>query len=214
MKRFGSIYKITNLINGKIYIGQTTQDVEYRFSQHKRDKRSGRHLFLSITSYGSENFLFEEIFVCQDRQSLDFYETFFINHFNSFTPNGYNLTMGGEKKGVIGEETRRKMSQAKLGTKVQRTKTWSTESRMNKSKAQGGKPIIAKCLITGNTKHYDFINQAENDGFNNSEIYRVIKGQRKSHKNHTFYYANQSGSPESKNSEHAQRIGIETAKAE
>ena len=214
MKRFGSVYVITNLTNGKKYVGQTIQSVAKRFKQHATDNRSGRHMHASIKFYGEENFSIEEVVTCFDQKSLDICETLFIDTLNTFTPNGYNLCKGGANKGVVSSETRKKMANAKLGKKVVRTKVWSKLSRLNKSKAQGGKPIIAQCLLTGNQKMYSFINEAENDGFRNSEIYRVLKGKRKSHKNHTFYYANQSGSTEIKNSEHAQRIGIEPALAE
>lgn len=125
--------------------------------------------------------------------------------------------MGESRKGEISELTRQKMSQAKIGKKLVRNKKWSESSRLRKSREQNGRPILAISLIDGSIKKYDYINQAEKDGFKNSEIYRVLKKQRKSHKNHTFEYisqANQSGSSEDNIFEHAQRIGFEPAKAE
>lgn len=214
MKRFGSVYIITNNITNKKYIGQTIQSLDSRFKQHIRDGRSGRHMHNSINFYGKENFTIEELAVCFDQKSLDICETFLIEKLNTFSPNGYNLCKGGSQKGEITEETRLKMSLAKKGKTVTRTKKWSSESRLEKSRAQGGRPIIAKSLIDNSERFYNFINEAEKDGFNNSEIYRVLSGKRKHHKNHTFYYANQSGSVESKNSSHAQRIEIETTKVE
>lgn len=214
MKKFGTVYILTNMITGKRYVGQTIQSVQYRFRQHCSDKRSGKHLHNSISFYGEENFKIEQLVTCFDQDSLNFYETYFIEYFNTLNPNGYNLCKGGFNKGSISEQTRLKQRQAKLGKKVNRTKRWSEISRLNKSRSQGGKPIVSECLRTGLKTVYSFINQAENDGFNNSEIYRVLSGKRKHHKNHTFYYADQSGSVENNNSPHAQRIEGEPAKAE
>jgi group I intron endonuclease len=108
MKRYGSIYKITNTLSGKSYIGQTTQPVKKRFRQHISDSRSGKHLFFSIQKYGFNNFSFEEILTCFDGKSLNVAETYFIKYFNTFGEHGYNLTMGGEEKGQITEEVRKK----------------------------------------------------------------------------------------------------------
>lgn len=213
--RYGTVYLITNTITGKKYIGQTTQDVQKRFHQHATDSRSGRHLYNTIKCYGEENFIVDELITCFDQKSLDFMETYFIELHNTFTPNGYNLCMGGNGKGIIGDATRQKMSMAKKGKpSKKKDHSWSEEAKLKASRRQNGKPIVATCLKTGKKIQYDFINQAKKDGFNNSEIYRVLCGKRKHHKNYTFAYVNQSGSPENNILEHAQRIGIETAKAE
>ena len=217
MKRYGSIYVITNLITNKQYVGQTKNNVLNRFSDHCRDKRSSRYLSSSIKKYGREHFKIEELMVCFDKTSLNKMETYFIEKFNTLTPSGYNLNMGESRKGEISDLTRQKMSQAKIGKTVKRNKKWSESSRLRKSREQNGKAILAISLIDGSIKKYDYINQAEKDGFNNSEIYRVLKNKRKSHKNHTFKYinqANQSGSLKGNIFEHAQRIGFEPVKTE
>jgi hypothetical protein len=69
MKRFGSVYVITNLINGKQYVGQTIQSVAKRFKQHSSDNRSGRHMHASIKFHGEENFSIEEVVTCFDQKS-------------------------------------------------------------------------------------------------------------------------------------------------
>jgi group I intron endonuclease len=214
MKRYGSIYVITNKITNKKYVGQTIQNVEKRFKQHCSDKRSGRHMHLSISYHGEQNFEIEEVMICFDQESLNKYETMFIEILNTFTPNGYNLCKGGANKGTISEETRIKMSDAKKGKSFKRTKTWSEMSRLNKSRAQGGKPLAAKNILTGDIKIYDYFRLALNDGFYEKEIYNVLNGKAKQHKGHIFYYANQSGSTSSNIEEHAQRLEIEPAKAE
>ena len=218
MKRFGSIYLVTNVKTGQRYVGQTIRTVESRFNDHCRDNRSSRYLSSAIKSHGREMFQVEELFICFTENDLNEMETYFINHFNTLHPNGYNLSLGGHNRGIISEKTRNLMRDCKLGKSFKRKNKWSNESRLNNSKRQGGKSIIAENIETGEIKKYDFINQAVNEGFSSGDIYRVLKGVRKHVKGFKFYYnvdqVNQSGSSTIKNVEHAQRIGFEPAIAE
>lgn len=217
MKRFGCIYIITNLVTGKKYVGQTTQKLRRRWRQHCQDKRSGRHLHLSISKYGEHNFRVEEFMVCFSQEALDFYETRLIEELNTFTPNGYNLCMGALKKGIVTDETRRKMREAKLGKKVLNRKGWSDSSKLAFSKKQGGRSILSLNLETKEIKRYDYIEQAVKDGFHNSTVYRSLK-LKVPHLGHLFYYeeeyANQNGSSETKESEHVQRLDLEPEQSE
>lgn len=71
MKRFGSIYMITNVKTGKQYVGQTTSSVQSRFNNHCRDKRSSRYLSSAIQKHGSVNFIVEELMACFDAESMN-----------------------------------------------------------------------------------------------------------------------------------------------
>ena len=202
-KRFGSIYMITNLLTNKKYIGQTKNTVLGRFNDHCRDKRSSRYLSSSIQVHGRENFKVEELIVCFNETDLNFMETYFIELYDTLHPSGYNLSKGGHVRGIISEKTREKMRMNKLGKKVKRTKTWSEDSRKNMSLVKGGRPVVATNITTGEIRRYDFISQAEKDGFSNGDIYRVLRGERKTCKGFHFKYVNdinQSGSLETKNS--------------
>lgn len=65
------IYKITNSINGKVYIGLTTVTLEARWRGHIRDSRvCDRHLYRSMRKYGLENFIIEEIDNTDDFKKL------------------------------------------------------------------------------------------------------------------------------------------------
>ncbi len=87
-----NVYKITNLINEKIYVGQTKFSVKKRFKEHaKADSLIGR----AIRKYGEEYFDYEVIETCETREEAYELEIYFIQHFNCMTPNGYNLTEGG-----------------------------------------------------------------------------------------------------------------------
>lgn len=84
------IYKITNLINNKIYIGQS-KNIYRRWYSHRCDyKNKDLPLYNSIRKYGIDNFSFEIIEECQINQ-LSEKEDYWINHYNSYVPNGYNI---------------------------------------------------------------------------------------------------------------------------
>lgn len=97
------IYKITNKINGKCYIGQSV-NITHRWAQH-RDNSSKRKeaLYLAMQKYGLDNFTFEVIEECS-YEELDEKECYYIDYYNSYK-NGYNMTLGGQhnKKYYIDE---------------------------------------------------------------------------------------------------------------
>ena len=113
-KLFGTIYLITNLLNGKSYVGQTQRRLEERIYEHCH--RKALYIDAVICKYGWENFTIEVIELCPV-ELLNEREIFWIQKLNSKVPNGYNLTDGGE--GCIGftEETRAKMSARSKGIK-------------------------------------------------------------------------------------------------
>ena len=92
------IYKITNNINGKIYIGKTEFSVEKRFKEHCRDafkeRCEKRPLYSAINKYGIENFTVETI---EETDNPEEREKYWIEYYGSFK-NGYNATMGGDGK--------------------------------------------------------------------------------------------------------------------
>lgn len=109
---YGYIYKTTNLINNKIYIGQ------HRAQQFESNKYigSGVKLAKAIKKYGKENFKCELIEECFSLEELNEKEIFWIQKFNSQFE-GYNLNAGGEGMNSPSKETREKMQRAKLGKK-------------------------------------------------------------------------------------------------
>ena len=96
----GYIYKITNLINNKIYIGQTVSSIYKRFQDHiyssKANFKDAPILNNAINKYGKENFTIEAIEECSD-DLLNEREIYWIkelkSHFSYGT--GYNITWGG-----------------------------------------------------------------------------------------------------------------------
>lgn len=94
------IYKITNQINNKIYIGLTTCSLEYRWARHITESKNinnTKHLYKAMRKYGIENFTIEKIDETNDFKELGKLERYYIHKYNSTNPKiGYNLTHGGE----------------------------------------------------------------------------------------------------------------------
>ena len=94
----GFIYKITNKVNGKSYIGQTIQNVKERFYQHCATKCSQAILNMvihkAITKYGKSNFTIEVIEEVEST-NLNDRERYWIRYYDSYN-NGYNSTEGGQ----------------------------------------------------------------------------------------------------------------------
>lgn len=85
------IYKIENLINGKIYIGQSIH-IERRWQEHCQ-KSSTSLISQAIQKYGKENFSFQILQEVTDVNTLNQLESNYIQYFNSLVPNGYNIVL-------------------------------------------------------------------------------------------------------------------------
>lgn len=95
----GFIYKITNTITKKCYIGETTEkDPNSRFKAHMNGIRRGKGcpaLRDAVQKHGEENFKFEVLIICLDEDCYTF-EREYIKKYNSIAPNGYNILEGGQ----------------------------------------------------------------------------------------------------------------------
>lgn len=126
------IYKITNNINGKIYIGQSI-NIKARWKDHINTlNRNDSHSVLlqrAWNKYGQENFSFEILELCSE-DMLDEVETKYIDLYDSRN-NGYNIEPGGNENKHLAEETKQKLREAHLGKKASdETRKKMSESRM------------------------------------------------------------------------------------
>lgn len=128
----GTIYKITNLVNKKIYIGQTTDTIEYRLQEHFWDaarwyanlnKKFNSRLYAAIIKYGNVNFIIEPLYEVADNEDIDQLEKYYISLYNAQNPKiGYNIAEGGNKPPSRldwhpSAESKLKMSKAQKGKK-------------------------------------------------------------------------------------------------
>lgn len=89
----GFIYKITNKVNGKSYIGQTRYTVEFRWRQHQH-KKDNTHFHNAIAKYGADSFIVETLEECELAE-MDSREIYYIAKFDTYN-NGYNSSTGGD----------------------------------------------------------------------------------------------------------------------
>lgn len=150
-KTRGIIYKYTNKINGKVYIGQTI-DEKQRIRSHRNSKVED-HFHRAIRKYGWDNFEYEVIFetISSDPDRLKFLlntmEKYFIRKYNSYGKGGYNCTDGGG--GILGylhsEETREKISIANWGKKrTEETKRKISEARKGRKHTEEAKKKLSE----------------------------------------------------------------------
>ena len=107
------VYVITNTINGKRYIGQTTTSLERRWWFHQKHS-SCTYIHAAIKKYGPKNFTIEVICEPPTIELMDEFEAEYIKRYCTLAPNGYNLTEGGRVPRHT-EITRKKMSLSHMG---------------------------------------------------------------------------------------------------
>lgn len=98
-----AIYKITNNINGKVYIGQSVHP-DRRWIEHKsksKNKADNYPIHLAINKYGSENFTFE---ILEWTENYNQREKELIESYDSIAPKGYNVASGGQNNIMYGED--------------------------------------------------------------------------------------------------------------
>lgn len=117
MEKTYRIYKITNKINGKCYIGWTSWPIIKRFTAHKvlskLKPRDCPKFYNAIRKYGIDNFSHEEIFSCSCKPLSCYLEIHYIKLYDSIK-NGYNIEPGGTGHSMS-EETKKKLSDFRKG---------------------------------------------------------------------------------------------------
>lgn len=173
------IYKITNKINSKAYIGQTIQKLENRWKRHINSKNNGSAIRFAIQKYGKENFEIKVLTRCNSLEEMNHRETYYIKLFDTFGPNGYNLTSGDTNK-KLAQETKDKISVAHLGKKL------SKDHKKKIGKGITGRKVSqatkAKIAI-GNTGNIKSVETREKISFSKKLYY---KNNPESAKNHSL----------------------------
>lgn len=208
------IYKITNLVNSKIYIGQTINSIEKRWARHTwatTKKRNAMAITSSIIKYGEDNFIIEQIDTANSIDELNEKEIYYIELYNSLSPNGYNISPGGGNR-IMSEETKLKLLMINKGRKAsdetrkklsESHKGWvpSEETRQKWRDAFSGKSPsenTIKAAIEARQKTFTLLspdgklttftnmkNFCDENGLSNSSLCNVANGKNNSHKGWT-----------------------------
>lgn len=136
MKTFNYIYLITNILDGKIYIGKHSTD-----NLDDGYMGSGVALHRAYNKYGIEHFTKKILAYADTLEKLNWFERYYIKKYNAKSSKGYNLTNGGDGKVgcFITEETKKKLSESHKGKKFPNRKPMSEEQKCKISKARIGK---------------------------------------------------------------------------
>ena len=153
------IYKITNIKNGRVYIGQTINSLEARWKRHQSDALNhviDTHFARAIRYYGPSVFIAEIIDTATSQEELTRKEYFWIQQYNA-TESGYNETDDGIKCGgnTYKSKTAEEMAQIKEKLRI--------------SKLGGNNPNATgvKCKNINTNEEYHFSSQSEMQEFFN-----------------------------------------------
>lgn len=113
------VYKHTNQINNKCYIGMTRQNPPKKRWKNGTTYKSNKHFTNAINFYGWSNFYHEILFDNLTKEEAEQKEIELISYYKSNQPDfGYNIANGGNCKGTVSAETKKKLSDAHMGKKT------------------------------------------------------------------------------------------------
>ena len=171
------IYKITNIQNNKVYIGQTIRPIEQRFRRHLNDALNNildTHFARAIRKYGKDSFIIEEIDNAQTQDELNQKEQYWIRYYNS-VKDGYNETDAISKCGGNTYQSKTKEEMEVIKDKIRQTKLGNKNPMARKIKRTN--------IITNEVDIFDtIINCAKACGIQNGKtsISTRLNGQVKS----------------------------------
>ena len=132
------IYKITNIQNNKVYIGQSIRPIEQRFKRHISDALNNildTHFARAIRKYGKDSFQIETIDTAQTQEELNRKEQYWIQQYDSVN-NGYNETDAISKCGGNTYKSKTKEEMSKIKEKIRQTKLGAKNPHSTKVKCR------------------------------------------------------------------------------
>lgn len=179
-----TVYKITNKLDSKCYIGLTKQTLSARWHQHCNCKKRIQYINKALDKHLATNFSIIELGYYEDLTSANNAEIYFIEYFNCLAPNGYNLHTGGASH-QVSEITRQKMSIAKKG------KSSNSKGHISKFKGKKSttKPAYKEIICVETGKNYPSLKAAAIElKLNYQKISNVLTGHRKHTGGLSFIY--------------------------
>lgn len=137
------IYKITNIVTGKIYVGFSINSIN-RFKRHcaLAEKGINRRLYDSIRKHGRDNFVLSIITTCNTKSEACMLEKLWIKNLNSLMPSGYNMTTGGDGGNTLESWTdEEKLELWKKQAESRKGMVHSEEAKAKMSKSSKGKRV-------------------------------------------------------------------------
>jgi len=160
------IYKITNKVNGKVYIGQSIRPIEQRFQRHINDAVNNildTHFARAIRKYGKENFYIELVETCDNQTELNLREQYWIRKYDSIN-NGYNETDATSKCGGNTYMSKTESEMKEISEKISKTKLGSKNPHSRSVKVFN--------IVTNEEKVFDTVSDCRK--FFNEKNHRFI----------------------------------------
>ena len=170
------VYKITCLVNGKVYVGQTSEPIERRFKRHMGYQKyeHDTKFYRAVLKYGVENFTIEQIDTAESQNELDEKEVYWINYYDSVNK-GYNTRSDRGKCGGDTltnnpnlDEIRKKLSVSKLGDNNPMRILGGLKGSKNGMFGKRGKevpssrPCVAVSVSGDDVKYFDCMTDLKN----------------------------------------------------
>ena len=174
------IYKYTNILNNKVYIGQTIQTTNKRAGKNgNRYTKNNTHFSNAIKKYGWDAFVLEILIETDDNSILDDLERYFIKKYNATDREyGYNTEIGGNSNKTISEETKRKISNTLTGH-IHSEETKEKIGFSHKGMNYSVRHILQYDLNNNFVAEWNSIRDAENALNVKNQIGRCCLGKRK-----------------------------------
>ena len=146
--RTGIIYQAINLINGKMYIGQTIRKLKTRITEHYHNVKNSNNKFSNaLQKYSKESWKWEVLIDNVPIGQLNLFEKSYIWGLSTFEF-GYNSTTGGSEDTTVSEDTRNKLSRARLGKPLSKeTKRKISISQIGRTISENHKRIISQSKL-------------------------------------------------------------------
>ena len=219
---YGIIYKVTNNVNGKIYVGQTIRDLHQRVNEHfytaAREKDTSP-FYRAIRKYGRENFIWESVCECFSQEDLDEKERLIATKFDAWVPNGYNIRAGFGKGSMSKAERERRSGQGNpmYGRSGDKAPAYGRVGDKHPMFGKTHSKESVQKIIDANSKTYEFLSPEgifttiynmnqfcrENPELTPSSMLNVYKGKKRHHKGwiksgsirhkNTYYFINPLG---------------------
>lgn len=164
----GSVYKITNTANGKVYIGITCRPVEQRVKEHFRN--SEELLAKDVEKFGLNAF---SVVILNDNipdEFLEQLEDFYIKHFNSLIPNGYNVRTTSDESEEQKKYRKRRQMEGIENYKAKHNGKGAGRPRISDEKRE----TVVKLYKGGMTSQDEI---ASTLGISRSSVHRILKAQ-------------------------------------
>lgn len=153
----GVVYLITNIVNGKMYVGQTN-NAEKRFKEHMYARENCTSLARAVRKYGAESFRCDILAECFSRDEMNETERMFIESIGTMAPDGYNLRTGGD----VGS----KRARESVLKNTESTKAWwdshpEEKARMSEVKRAQWRDDGYRNAHSGDNHHMSGVNRPE-----------------------------------------------------